>query len=269
MKIFDTHTHVFPDRIAAHVLAHLSELSHGLPPQTLGTWDDLARQGEEAGYTGWMNCPVVTRPGQFKSLNTWASEHNHWPGLSLGGIHPEDTDHAGIIHQIRDLGLHGLKMHPEYQEFGVLEKRVEDIWCACEEESMPVIIHGADDVGFEPPYHSKPADFAELSRRHPGLVIIVAHLGGWNQWDAVEHDLVGSNVYMDTSFAYSCMKDKSQFARIVRAHGSQRILYGTDSPWQDLKTSIREIQSQGFSQEELSDIFWNTANTVWHLDSIQ
>lgn len=263
MRLFDTHTHVFPDKIAARALAHLQAKSHGIPTFTRGTFDDLAIRARAAGYSGWMNCPVVTRPGQARGVNAWAASHNQWPSLSLGGIHPDDTDLAGILQNLRDLGLHGVKFHPEYQEFHILEKRMEPIWNFCEEHALPVLIHGGEDIGFEPPFHSYPADYAELSRRHPGLVIVAAHTGGWLCWDLVERDLVGTNVYIDTSFTLPFMKDRTQFDRIVRNHGTTKVLFGTDSPWQELSEAIRDVKSRPFTAAELEDIFWNNAGRVW------
>jgi hypothetical protein len=265
MKIFDVHTHVFPEKIASAALAFLREQSAGIPTFTDGTLGDLRRHAAAAGYYGWMNCPVVTRPGQSVSVNTWSAARNQWPALSLGGVHPEDDDPAGVIRQIHDLGLHGVKFHPEYQEFGVLEARLAPVWSLCEELGLPVLIHGGQDIGFRPPYHSRPRDYAELSRRHPGLVIIVAHLGGWRDWDEVEQELAGTGVYLDTSFSLPFMADQGQFVRIVRQHGAHRVLFGTDSPWQDLSEAVAEVSSLPLTQAEKEDIFWNNAARLWSL----
>ncbi|MBR3650908.1 MAG: hypothetical protein IKN52_11705, partial [Victivallales bacterium] len=62
-KIFDVHTHVWPDKIAAAVLVHLQKKSCNLPVYTDGTYGGLKAKAEEAGYTAWMNLPVVTHPG--------------------------------------------------------------------------------------------------------------------------------------------------------------------------------------------------------------
>lgn len=263
MKIFDTHTHVFPDKIAAQVIAHLREISSGIPAYTKGTFADLAQRETAAGVSGWMNCPVATRPGQAQSVNDWVASHNNWPSLSLGAIHPLDVDKTGILHRIKELGLYGVKLHPEYQEFGMFDSNMEEVWKTCEELALPVLIHGGEDIGFAPPYHSKPADYVELSRRHPALVIIAAHAGGWNLWDEVERDLVGSNVLIDTSFSVNYMKDKTQLFRIIRAHGAKKVLFGTDSPWQELCEAAEQVRNCGLTQEELEDIFWNNAKRVW------
>ena len=265
MKIFDTHTHVFPDKIADKAIAHLREKSKGIPAFTNGTFADLENHALKTGYTGWMNCPVVTHPGQAHGVNVWAAEHNHWPSLSLGGVHPDDEDVPGILRHIADLGLHGLKLHPEYQEFALLEPRMEKIWCTLEELSMPVLIHAGQDIGFEPPFHSCPADFAELSRRHPALTIVAAHCGGWRLWDDVEKFLPGTNVLIDTSFSKLYMKDPNQFLRLIRAVGTSKVLFGTDSPWQDLPDAINDVKTCGLNDSELEDVFWNNAAKVWSL----
>ena len=54
MKIFDVHTHIFPEKIAASTLASLSARSANLPTFTLGTPADLRRHAIAAGYSGWM-----------------------------------------------------------------------------------------------------------------------------------------------------------------------------------------------------------------------
>ena len=178
MKIFDTHTHVFPDKIAAQAVAHLRKLANDIPAFTDGTAGDLAQKATQAGYSGWMNCPVVTRPGQAKSVNAWAAALNHWPHLSLGGLHPDDDDIIGLLTHIQELGLHGVKLHPEYQEFQLDDLRLEPVWNYCEAHELPVLIHAGEDIGFRPPYHSAPKDFVELARRHPALIIVAAHSGG-------------------------------------------------------------------------------------------
>jgi predicted TIM-barrel fold metal-dependent hydrolase len=210
-----------------------------------------------------MNCPVVTRPEQVLSINDRVAKQNTLPMLSMGGMHPAIASPKDEISRIHDLGLQGVKFHPEYQEFFLLEKRLEPIWQRCEELALPVIIHAGQDIGFEPPFHSSPQDFAELSRRHPGLTIIAAHLGGWRCWDDVERHLVGSAVLMDTAFAKPFMRDPQQLLRIIRAHGADKILFGTDSPWQDLREAVADIHALALPAADLERIFWTNAAQLW------
>ena len=266
MKIFDVHTHVWPDSLALRVVTALQKQSNMLPVYTDGTAADLRRHALAAGYDGWMNCPVVTRPNQSHSVNAHAAERNIWPTLSMGGVHPDDDDVCGELQHIKDLGLYGVKMHPEYQSFYPTEEKLERIWSWCENHQLPVIIHAGDDVGFKPPYHSRPADFAEVIRRHPGLTLICAHMGGWMDWDEVERDLIGHPVYLDTSLATCYMRiNPGQFERMIRNHGIDRVLYGTDSPWNPLKPCVDDILDLPFTEEEKQLIFFGNADRIFNL----
>ena len=91
-------------------------------------------------------------------------------------------------------------------------------------------------------------------------------MGGWRMWDKVEKDLVGSNVYLDTSFALPYMTEQKQFERIIKAHGSEKILFGTDSPWQDLHSGVNEILLADLTEQERENIFWNNAAKLLNLN---
>lgn len=268
MKIFDVHTHVFPDQIAARALQHLQEKSHGLPVYSDGTQADQLRHASAVAYQGMMNCPVLTNPGQMRSVNDWVASWSKWPYLSMGGVHPEAENLADEIKRIKELGLHGVKLHPEYQEFRILEKRMEVVWASCEALALPVLVHAGNDIGFPEPAHSCPADFAELARRYPGLQIICAHMGGWRCWDQVENDLAGHRVWLDTSFALPYMPEQTQFKRLILKHGVDRVLFGTDSPWQSLQSGLNEILLLDLPEEDKAKILWGNAARLFKLENI-
>ena len=268
MKIFDVHTHVFPDKIAARALEHLQRKSHGIPVFCDGTRADQLRLALETGYTGLMNCPVVTNPGQMRSVNDWVASWNAWPCLSMGGVHPDAENVIEELQRIKELGLHGIKLHPEYQEFELLEKRMEGIWERCESLGLPVLVHAGNDIGFPESERACPADFAELARCYPRLEIICAHMGGWRNWNLVERDLAGRRVWLDTSFSLPYMTDQSQFKRIILQHGTDRVLYGTDSPWQSLQSGLNEILLLDLPEQDIEQILWGNAARLFHLENI-
>jgi predicted TIM-barrel fold metal-dependent hydrolase len=268
MKIFDVHTHVFPDKVAARALEHLQRKSHGIPVFCDGTRADQLRLALETGYTGLMNCPVVTNPGQMQSVNDRVASWNAWPYLSMGGVHPAAENALEELQRIKELGLHGVKLHPEYQEFELLEKRMDGIWARCESLGLPVLVHAGNDIGCPESERACPADFAELARRYPGLEIICAHMGGWRNWDLVERDLVGRRVWLDTSFSLPYMPDQSQFKRIILQHGTDRVLYGTDSPWQSLQSGLNEILLLDLPEQDIEQILWGNAARLFHLETV-
>ena len=77
--------------------------------------------------------------------------------------------------------------------------------------------------------------------------MVAAHLGSHNMWDDVERYLVGKNIYLDTSMGFEYYS-KEQFLRIVKAHGADRILFASDSPWSNAKNEIDAINSLPINQ---------------------
>lgn len=268
MKIFDVHTHVFPDGIAHRALEHLRDLSHGLPVYSDGTGEGLEVRALHAGYNGWMNCPVVTNLHQMISVNSWCIARNRWPHLSLGGIYPHAPMDEVIaeIERIARAGLHGVKLHPEYQQFSPLEEGLSPMWQALSDHHLPVLFHAGGDLGYvDQPQHSTPRDFAELAHRWPRLAVICAHLGGWRNWRQVEEELCGAPVYFDTAFAKPWMADQSQFERIIRRHGADRVLFGTDSPWHGLDAGVREVLTLDLSDDDKQRILYDNAARLFQL----
>ncbi len=268
MPVFDVHSHVFPEKVHARAVEVLIQKSHGLPAWTDGSLEDQERKAVKAGYDGWLNCPVVTSARQMRSVNDWVSAWNGWPHLSLGGLFPNAPMEEVLAEatRIRDLGLLGVKFHPEYQEFGILEDRLSPMWERLAELKLPVLFHAGSDIGFlgiTP--HSRPADFARLAERFPGLTIICAHMGGWRNWDQVEQDLAGAPVYLDTSFSKGWMPDQQQFERIIRKHGVDKVLFGTDSPWSPLDQALREVEETSLSPQEKQAIFYGNAARLFPL----
>ncbi|MCQ2397097.1 MAG: amidohydrolase family protein [Lentisphaeria bacterium] len=272
MPVFDSHTHVFPDKVHKRAIEVLVEKSHGLPAFTDGSRGDQERAAFEAGYDGWLHCTVVTNARQMRSVNDWVATWNTWPHLSLGGLYPNAPldEVLAECRRIRELGLLGVKFHPEYQQFEILDERLAPMWETLSELRLPVLFHAGNDIGFiYEQRHSAPSDYARLSERYPELVIICAHMGGWNNWDEVEKDLCGANVFLDTSFSKAWMTDQEQFERIIRKHGVKRILFGTDSPWTPLDVGLREIESTGLSREEKDAIFYGNAAGIFPLPQLQ
>jgi predicted TIM-barrel fold metal-dependent hydrolase len=68
---------------------------------------------------------------------------------------------------------------------------------------------------------------------------------------------------MDTAFAKPFMRDPHQLSRIIRAHGADKILFGTDSPWQDLREAVADIMSLALPAADTERIFWGNAARLW------
>ena len=83
-----------------------------------------------------------------------------------------------------------------------------------------------------------------------GKYILSAHLGGFKMWDDVEKYLVGKEVFLDVSYACSHM-DKEQLLRIIKKHGADKILYGSDSPWKSQAEPMSVLKTLELTSEEM------------------
>lgn len=231
--IIDFHTHVFPDKIAAPAVASMAERAH-TSPYSDGTADGLRRSMKAAGIDASVVLPVVTKPKQFDSVNSFAAELNGKDGLySFGGIHPDNDDIEEKLEYIRSLGLRGVKIHPDYQNTYIDDDRYVRIVSACIRLGLYVVTHSGVDVGYPDPVHCTPDRVLSLLSKlpeHSEPRLILAHTGAYDMFDEVYEKLCGKNVYFDLAFSLNSI-DKDLLCKIIEKHGSDKILFATDSPW--------------------------------------
>ena len=255
--VFDIHTHVFPDAIAARVVADLGQRA-GLVPSYDGTLAAMLKSMAKAGITGALNCPVATRPEQVESVNRWAIAHHAWPVLSLGSIHPRYPALEAELERISQAGLPGIKLHPEYQDFYPDAPEMHRIWATCSKLKLLVLLHAGEDIDFPPPCHTPPSALRRLIEQYPELRLVLAHFGGWRLWQEVEEVLIGQPVYLDVSFTAGYL-DRDKLVELIRRHGSRRVLFGTDAPWTDQSQELVAFRQLPLTADEQSRILWENA----------
>ena len=88
--------------------------------------------------------------------------------------------------------------------------------------------------------------------------LILAHTGGHLMWDEVENYLLGEKVFLDISVSRKEISIE-QMVRIIKAHGADRILFGSDSPWDGQLETIEYVKSLPISKEEADKILGENA----------
>jgi uncharacterized protein len=254
--VIDFHTHVFPDKIAAKTIEKLSQRVEDAKAFTDGTLSGLKKSMKEHSIDISVVLPVITKPSQFETVNNFAAEITGKDGLiSFGGIHPDMEDYEEGLRKIKELGLLGIKLHPDYQETFIDDpKYVRIIQCATD-LGLIVVIHAGLDIGLPDPIHCPPDKTAAMLAQIDcaDAKIVLAHMGGYDQWDDVEEYLVGKNVFFDIGYCMG-MIGNEQFLRIVRNQGADRILFASDSPWSGQKETLEYLKRLDLTEEELECI---------------
>ncbi len=248
--VIDFHTHIFPDKIAEKAIGGLVKASGGIyPPVHNGTRDGLLKNMDEYGVDISVLQPVVTKQSQTESLNNWVNNIQSDRLIAFGGIYPNTSTYKQDIDFVCSLGLKGIKLHPEYQSFVANAPEMLPIYDYALSRGLIILFHAGFDPAFPPPVRSNPKMFAQIAREMQGGIIIAAHLGGQKQWDEVEKYLCGTDIYLDTSMGFSYYGEQ-QFLRILKAHGADKILFGSDSPWSNAGEEIKIFNSLNIPQSD-------------------
>jgi predicted TIM-barrel fold metal-dependent hydrolase len=263
--IIDFHTHVFPDELAPRAIHALaSEIDYLYPPVSNGTTAELLDNMNKWGIDVSVTLPVITKQAQFKKANEWAASIRSERIISFGGIFPHTDDYKRDIDFVVSLGLRGLKFHAEYQDFLVDDPKMLDIYDYALSKDLILLHHAGFDPAFPPPFRSSPQRFAKVAHAMSGGIIVLAHLGGQEQWDDVEECLAGSAVYMDTSMGFEFFSH-DQFLRIVEKHGADKILFASDAPWSNAKNEMEHLRALPLSERDINAILGGNAQRILNL----
>lgn len=255
--IIDFHTHVYPDKIAERTMAALGSVAD-VEAHTDGTLKGLLNSMDASGIDRSVILPVSTRAGQFDSITKFAMfiNENHGDRLtSFGGIHPDDEDIGGKLRYLKDNGFKGIKIHPDYTETFIDDERYIRIIAEAHDLGLLVITHAGKDPAYST-IHCPPEKgrymldkVAELSP-YTDPFFIFAHLGGNRLLRDVEKYLVGQSCYIDISCSFSDLGHFSDAAdddiiRVIKNHGAEKILFATDSPWNNQKAYVERFKALG------------------------
>lgn len=254
-KIFDFHTHAYPEKVASKSVAFLNEY-YKITCQGDGTIEDLLASAADGGVGYLLVHAVATKASQVENVNTWISEHLSTNVFGFGTIHP---DYDGIIKElgrIRSLGLLGLKLHPDFQGYFVDDPSMDIVYSNIE-ENFPVLFH----VGDETSDFSSPKRLANVLDRYPKMTVIAAHLGGYSRWDDAQRYIIGRNCYIDTSSSLWAMPPEKA-VEIIRRHGVDHVLFGTDYPLTRHKEELERFFALGLTEQENNKILFQNAKNL-------
>lgn len=200
----DVHVHFLPDAMQRKVWAYFDEAeTHYGAPWPITYRDDEPTRLETLRALGLRAIPALVyphKPGMATWLNAWCADFARRvpDAVHCATFYPEagvgDTVAAAL-----DDGARLFKIHVQVGDFTPDDDRLDPAWARLEAARVPVVIH----AGSAPirGTHTGPGAVREVLRRHPDLVLVVAHLGmpEYHEFADLADEFAG--VHLDTTMS--------------------------------------------------------------------
>lgn len=131
---------------------------------------------------------------------------------------------------------------------------------------LVIVLHAGMDPSVPSVHHRTPERIARVAGQLPRARIVAAHCGGFGYLDDVERHLVGSGVYLDTSLLGHY--PQAQILRILQNHDPERLLFATDTPWDDQKAALERFCALPLSSRLQQKIFGENAVRLLGLEKL-
>lgn len=248
--IIDTHTHAWPDSVAAKALAGSVP---DLPRRGDGTIAGLSESMADAGIDRAVCLGVANQGASVDKANAFSAGLDENRFIGFGSVHPELSTEQNI-ESLRKHRLRGAKIHPFFQNYSLDDDRLSQILDAMQGE-FAVIIHVGSIATASSRGVCSPPMLADLVRRFPRLDVVACHFGGYRQFEEAAEIVVGLPVYLDTSWPPSLAElDPKEVRRLIERHGPDRVLFASDWPMADQRTELAAVRALGLSDDDTNHI---------------
>lgn len=173
--------------------------------------------------------------------------------LAICSVQPTSPNALQEVSRVVRSGAKGIKVNPVWQKFALDDPRMDELALAVQSAQAFLMLH------VDQPYKSSPASSTmlyALARKHPGLRILAAHLGGLLGLSALHPPVARTlaNVWYDTA-----MSSTLEMVRwYCQAGLADKLVLGTDFPFNhshSQKQVIDDIRDLGLAEEQYMAIF--------------
>ena len=253
MKIADIHAHIFPEKLGEKASLSIGDC-YGVDIEREADKQCLTAEDKLAGITRCVVSNSATGPKQVYNANTFLAEavQGHPGYIAFGTIYPSMDGFEEELDRMMELGLCGIKIHPDFQKLAIDDESGIETYKAIARRELPVLFHMGDNrYDF-----SSPERLTNLLRRVPDLRVVAAHFGGWNIWpQSLAHPQPESVLY-DTSSTLG-MTDREIVMRLIDKIGPDRLLFGTDFPMWSPKEELARFMSLDLDDSSRQKILYD------------
>jgi uncharacterized protein len=263
--IIDAHTHIYPDPVAKKAIRTvISNIQGRLNAYTNGTFDSLMDSMDAAGVDISIVLPVATSPGQGSGILQWIKEMAPRSPriIFFGSVHPQETDYRECIGQMKGFGLQGLKFHPGYQGFAVDSKAAYAVYEEALKHDMVLYFHSGYDPSLPGCDYTSVERYAAFLKDFKGSKIVLAHGGGYGEWNKVLDLLGDKECFFDVAFVLESM-ERCKDAKELYRQKEDHFLFGSDSPWCEQKKYVELIRdSEVLTQGQKEKLFFRNVQKL-------
>ena len=255
MKFIDMHTHVYPNVIAAKAAQNIRDYYH-LGDDMDGTVSMLLERGSKAGISQYLILPVAVKPEHVHTINCFTRDQvqSEPSFIGFGTVHAGMENILEEVQRIEEMGLKGIKIHPDCQRFDIDDPRLFPMYESIQGR-LPVMMHLGDE-NFD---HSHPARLRKVLDNFPKLEVCAAHFGGHTMYDTAMEYLSDTNCILDISSTLMFL-DKKTAEGYVNHYGAERLAFGTDYPVWDPVREMDLFLALDLTDDQKEQIAWKTAS---------
>lgn len=166
--------------------------------------------------------------------------------IAFGCIDPLEAAYLDHMHHVFEgLRMRGLKLAPIYQNYHVMDERMQPVYAYCERKHLPVLIHqGTTFPRRAPLKYALPIQIEDVALAYPELRVVIAHMG--HPW--MEETIVlirkQPNVYADISALYYRPWQFYNALVLAGEYGvMHKLLFGTDYPFTTPASTLEALKN--------------------------
>ena len=235
--LIDVHTHFMPGNVMAKVWDFFdrgsTESGHAWPIAYRRSEQDRLALLRQFGVRRFSALLYPHKPDMAAWLNTWAAAFaaRTPDSLHTATFFPEPAA-TGYVATAIEAGARLFKAHVQVGGYDPRDKLLDPVWGTLAETGVPAVVHCGS--GPTPGAFTGPGPISAVLARHPGLVLIIAHLGAPEYQEFLDLTDRYRGVYLDTTMAGTDFMNRiAPFPpRLVPRLGAtaDRIVLGTDFP---------------------------------------
>jgi predicted TIM-barrel fold metal-dependent hydrolase len=164
-----------------------------------------------------------------------------------------------------DKSFVGIKIHPSWHSCYPYDGKYEKFWEYADRNGLIVLTHSWNPhVPNRAQKYSDPFFFEKIIKKYRDVRLILAHAGGRGEYLYKVIDLLErhENLYVD--FAGDIFTPGLIEEYVMRI-GSERLLFGTDMPWIDVRFYISDLLASKISNGDKANIFGLNAIRLFNI----